>query len=135
MYVFIIIPFTNSSLSRRLSNGLLSRRPFPFALESSMEQVINRLWFGDDNDYEKIEDNKGWKTCRCCKYGPGGHQATLQYKSLGAPKGDNYLSVERPNRIALNYIDANDSHLIPPEMIVAGLRYVDKMLAAEIGRA
>ena len=95
-----------------------------------MEQVIDRLYVGDDNDYEKIKDNKSWKTCRCCKYGVGGHQDTLQYHTLAAPKGATYLSVERPNRIALNYIDAHDSNLIPPEMIVAGLRYIDKQLAA-----
>lgn len=95
-----------------------------------MENIIPGLYVGDDKDYEKIKDNKSWKTCRCCKYGPGGHQDTLQYHTLAAPKGINYLSVERPNRIALNYIDANDSHLIPPPMIEAGLRYVDQMLTA-----
>lgn len=95
-----------------------------------MENIIPSLYVGDDKDYEKVEDNKSFKTCRCCKYGPGGHQQTLGYSSLGAPKGATYLSVERPNRIALNYIDAHDSNLIPPEMIVAGLRYIDKQLAA-----
>ena len=95
-----------------------------------MEQVIDRLYVGDDNDYEKIKDNKSWKTLRCCKYGVGGHQDTLQYHTLAAPKGINYLSVERQNRMALNYIDANDSHLIPLAMVEAGLRYIDKQLAA-----
>ena len=30
--------------------------------------------------------------------------------------------------MALNYIDANDSHLIPLAMVETGLRYIDKQL-------
>jgi hypothetical protein len=99
-------------------------------MSTIMEEVIPRLWVGDDAAYERVKDNSSWKTLRCCKFGPGGHKETLKYPSNAAPKGPDYLSVERPNRMALNYIDAHDPNLIPLAMVEAGLRYIDKQLAA-----
>lgn len=95
-----------------------------------MENIIPRLYVGNDEAYLKVEHNKEFHTLRCCKYGPGGHQETLGYSTLGAPKGPNYLSVERPNRMALNFIDPHDPNLIPVDMIVKGLEYIDKQLKA-----
>lgn len=95
-----------------------------------MEQIINRIYVGGDADYEKVKDRDNFSILRCCKYGPGGHQETVGYKSRGAPKGPEYLAAKKGNRMALNYIDANDASLIPVEMIEEGLKYVDERLAA-----
>lgn len=93
-----------------------------------MEQIYDNVWVGDDTDYEKIESNKDWRSVRMCKYGPGGHQQTLGYSSLAAPKGKNYLSVEAGNRIAINIIDMEDPNMIPFECIKLGLDYAKKQL-------
>jgi hypothetical protein len=93
-----------------------------------MEQIYDNVWVGDDTDYEKIESNKDWRSVRMCKYGPGGHQQTLGYSSLAAPKGKNYLSVEAGNRIAINIIDMQDPNFIPFECIKLGLDYAKKQL-------
>lgn len=95
-----------------------------------MEEIINNLWVGDDNDYLKVKDKKDFSILRCCKYGPGGHQETLGYKTLAAPPGANYLSVDQRNRRALNFIDPSDSNFIPVKMVEKGLDFVDKRLAA-----
>ena len=86
------------------------------------------VWVGDDADYEKIESKKDWRSCRMCKYGIGGHQQTLGYHERSAPKGRNYLSVEAPNRIAINIIDMEDPNMIPFECIKLALDYVVKKL-------
>lgn len=94
-----------------------------------MEHIIGRLYVGDDSDYLKVKDKSEWSVLRCCKYGAGGHQDTLGYHSLGAPKGKDYLSVDQRGRRALNFIDPHDPNLIPIEMIVKGLEFIDKCLA------
>jgi hypothetical protein len=95
-----------------------------------MENLIPHLFVGDDNDYEKIKSRPNWSALRCCKYGPGGHQETLGYKTLAAPKGPTYLSVDQRNRRALNFIDPSDPNFIPVEMVKKGLDFIDKRLAA-----
>lgn len=94
-----------------------------------MEHIIGSLYVGDDADYEKLKDRKGWAFLRCCKEGPGGHRETVGYDTLGAPKGSEYLAAASGNRLALNYIDANDPHFIPLEMVRKGLAFVDKQLS------
>jgi hypothetical protein len=93
-----------------------------------MTDILPNLYVGSDKDYEKIGDRTDFRTCRCCKYGPGGHQQSLGYKTLGAPKGPDYLSVVKKNRIALNFIDVADPHLIPVEMVMTGLKYINSQL-------
>lgn len=88
------------------------------------------VYIGDDTDYEKIKDNPDWKSCRMCKFGPGGHKETLGYTSNAAPKGKNYLSVEAKNRIAINIIDMDDPGFIPFECIKLALDYAKKQLNA-----
>lgn len=95
-----------------------------------MENIIKHLYVGGDADYEKVKDLKDWSILRCCKYGPGGHQDTLGYKTLAAPKGANYLSVDALHRRALNFIDSQDPHFIPFPMVLKGLEFIDKRLAA-----
>lgn len=95
-----------------------------------MEQVYDKLYVGGDTDYDKLKDVKGWSWLRCCKYGLGGHQQTLGYHSMGAPKGPDYLAVRRGNLMALNFIDAHDPNLIPKAMIDKGLAFIGERLAA-----
>lgn len=95
-----------------------------------MESVYPHLFVGDDNDYEKIKDKNKWSTLRCCKYGTGGHQQTLGYDTLGAPKGTNYLSVDALRRRALNFIDVSDPNFIPIPMIEKGLEFINTRLAS-----
>ena len=95
-----------------------------------MENVLGNLYVGDDSDYEKLKDKAGWSFLRCCKYGPGGHQETLGYTTLGAPKGPDYLAVKKGDRMALNFIDANDPNFVPLKMIQTGLAYIDQRIKA-----
>jgi hypothetical protein len=86
------------------------------------------VWVGDDADYEKIKNDLEWRSARMCKYGPGGHQQTLGYNSLAAPKGKNYLSVAKDNRLAVNIIDMEDPNMIPFECVKLALDYVKDQL-------
>lgn len=91
-----------------------------------MEEILPRLYVGDDEAYEKVKDADGWAFLRACKYGPGGHQETLGYKTLGAPKDDNYLWVKRGNKLALNILDLDDPNFIAPGMVDTALEFIDR---------
>jgi len=95
-----------------------------------MEDIYPHLFIGGDDDYEKIKNKLNWSALRCCKFGPGGHKDTLGYTTMAAPKGPDYLSVDALRRRALNYIDVDDPNLIPIPMIMKGLEFIDKRLAA-----
>ncbi len=93
-----------------------------------MTDILTDLYVGGDKDYLKVENRKEFKTLRCCKYGPGGHQQSLGYNTLSAPKGPDYLAVVKSNRMALNFIDVADPHFIPVDMVLTGLKYIDSQL-------
>jgi hypothetical protein len=93
-----------------------------------MVDIYDGLYVGDDTDYEKIKSNSDWRSARMCKYGPDGHQQTLGYKSLSAPKGKNYLSAEKDNRLAVNILDLDDPQMIPFECIKIALDYIKEQL-------
>lgn len=95
-----------------------------------MEQVIDGLYVGGDSDYERLKDKDGWSFLRCAKFGPGGHRETVGYEGNAAPKGKEYLTARKGNRMALNFIDANDPNFIPREMVEKGIRYVEERLQA-----
>lgn len=86
------------------------------------------VWVGDDNDYLKIQGRDGWAAARMCKYGPGGHQQTLGYTTRGAPKGKNYLSVQKGNHLAVNLIDTTDPNFVPFECIKIALDFIKAKL-------
>ena len=86
---------------------------------------------GSDADYLRIANKEDWSTLRCCKYGPGGHQQLLGYRTLGAPKGANYLVYSpkgNPRLLALNMIDGDDPHFFDPQMIKQGLDFIQDQL-------
>lgn len=97
-----------------------------------MEKLLPNLelYVGGDKDFEKIAHGSGWSALRCCKYGPGGHQQTLGYTTLAAPKGPNYLWVRKGNLLALNLLDLDDPFFISPEMMQKGLDFIDERLKA-----
>lgn len=95
-----------------------------------MEEIIPRLYVGDDTAYEKLKDKDGWSILRCCKEGAGGHRETLGYTGQAAPKGAHYLSADQLRRRALNFIDPQDPNFIPREMIEKGLKFIDQRLSA-----
>lgn len=102
-----------------------------------MEEVVNNLYVGGDTDFEKIAHRTGWSALRVCKYGPGGHQQTLGYKTLAAPKGPHYLWAGKGNLLALNAVDLDDPHFVSEEMVNKGLDFIatrlsegDKVLVA-----
>lgn len=88
----------------------------------------SRIYVGDDLDYEKVKDNSDFKSCRMCKFGPGGHKETLGYTTQAAPKGKDYLSVVAKNRIAINIIDMQDPNMIPWKCITDALDYAKKQM-------
>lgn len=91
-------------------------------------QFGGSLYVGDDSDYVKIANKSDWRSARMCKYGVGGHQQTLGYTSLSAPKGKNYLHKDADNRIAINILDLNDPNMIPFECIKYALDYIKEQL-------
>jgi hypothetical protein len=93
-----------------------------------VEEIYKDVFVGDNEDYEKIKNKENWRAARMCKYGPGGHQQTLGYDTLAAPKGKNYLSVEKKNHLAVNILDLDDPNMIPFECITTALEYVKRML-------
>lgn len=95
-----------------------------------MHDIIGRLYVGGDPDYEKIKDKEEWRALRCCKFGPGGHKATLGYTGNAAPKGPEYLAATKGRHMALNFIDANDPNMIPVKMVETGVQYVEEQLSA-----
>lgn len=97
-----------------------------------MEEVLPRLYVGGDQDFLRLARREGFSFLRCCKYGPGGHQQTLGYHTLAAPKGPNYLWVKRGNLMALNLIDLDDPTYISEEMINTGLKFIaDRMTVGD----
>lgn len=94
-------------------------------------EIIKRLYIGDDAAYERLKDKPGWSFCRCCKDGPGGHRQTLGYTTPGAPKNSpDYLFVRKSNLMALNLIDVDDASLMPEEVILAGIEFINERMNA-----
>lgn len=94
-------------------------------------EVIDRVYCGGDNEYERVKGNPGWSFLRCCKEGPGGHRQTLGYTTLGAPKGINYLWIRKGHRMALNILDIDDSDLkVPDEAVNKGLEFANERYRA-----
>lgn len=95
-----------------------------------MEEVLHHLYVGDDQAYDKLKDKPGWSWLRCAKYGAGGHQQTLDYHTLAAPPGPDYLMVRRGHLMALNLLDLDDPNYIDPDMIDSGLSFIGERLKA-----
>lgn len=91
-----------------------------------MLNIIDRVYVGDDADYVRLKDHKGWSFLRCCKDGPGGHREMLGYTTRAAPDDENYFFVAKGNHAAMNCIDVQDVDFIPTEMLMEGIRWARK---------
>lgn len=96
-----------------------------------MEEIFDRVYVGGDADYAKAVLKDGWSVLRCCKYGQGGHQQILGYRTTAAPKGPHYLWAKQGDRLlALNMLDLDDPNFIDPKMIGTGLKFIKDRLEA-----
>jgi hypothetical protein len=95
-----------------------------------LDEIIPRLWEGNDDAYEKTKNRTGWSWLRAAKYGPGGHKEILGYTTPGAPPGPNYLWIRKGNLLALNILDLDDPEMIPEELIWKGLDFIHERLEA-----
>lgn len=95
-----------------------------------IDEVFPGIYIGGDSEYELLKDREDFSFVRCCKYGPGGHQQTLGYKSASAPKGPDYLSIVKDNRLSLNMIDKDDPNFFPDELIEKAISYIGQELNA-----
>lgn len=89
-----------------------------------MKEISPNVFVGGDEDYEKIKNDKSWVALRCAKYGPGGHQQTLEYHTLAAPEGENQYWVERIRLMSLNLLDLDDPDFVPVEAVQKGLDFI-----------
>jgi hypothetical protein len=90
-----------------------------------MQEIIKGLWLGDENDAAKAA-GRGYSILSACKDSPTGysHRGMLQYESLGAPKGGDYLFKQKGHWMALNLIDVDDPDMIPDKVLDAGLNFL-----------
>jgi hypothetical protein len=95
-----------------------------------IDEVFPNIYVGGDVEYEQLKDRKDFSFVRCCKYGPDGHQQTLGYKSASAPKGKDYLTVIKDNRLCLNMIDKDDPNFFPDELIQTAIAYIKGQIEA-----
>lgn len=89
-----------------------------------MKEVYSKIYVGDDADYEKVKANPDWRILRCAKDGPGGHRETLGYQERSAPKGPDYLFVERPRKLILNMVDSDDPNFYPDSLVDKAVSYI-----------
>ena len=91
-----------------------------------MENIIKGIYVGGDSDVPEAK-RRGYARLTCAKDGPDGHREMLAYTSLGAPKGLNYLFVQKGEHAAMNCIDVDNSNMIPTEMLDDGLRFAKRV--------
>ena len=91
-----------------------------------MEEIIRGLYVGSDKDVDKAK-SRGYARLCACKDGPDSHRSMLNYSTLSAPKGKNYLVVRDGDVMALNLIDVDDPTMIPNEAIDDGLKFIKEM--------
>jgi hypothetical protein len=91
-----------------------------------MEQVIPKLYVGSDADVPEAK-RRGYARLTAAKDGPDGHREILGYKTMGAPKGKDYLFARKGDHAAMNLIDVDDPQFIPEEMILKGIAFAQEM--------
>jgi len=93
-----------------------------------MMEVLTNLWIGDQDDFEyKVKGKEGWFVIHACK--EPYHCCALGYRGRGAPKEHpEYLIAERPGRLILNLVDAEDPNYIPKEIIDKAIATINNKL-------
>lgn len=91
-----------------------------------MKEIAHNLYVGNNEDFQTLEESEvaleGWLVVHACK--EPYHRQFVGYSSRGAPPGDEYLWSRKQDRIALNFIDADDHRYIPDEMIVYAVKSI-----------
>ena len=92
-----------------------------------MKEIYKNLWVGNEDDVVKARE-KGYAIVSACKDGISSHRQLLEYTSMGAPKGGEYLVARRPNHLYLNLIDGENPEFIPDKLINAALSFISEHL-------
>jgi len=92
-----------------------------------MREVYKGLWVGPEEDVPKARE-KGMSIIHACKEGPYSHRSVLDYKSLGAPKGSEYLVARRGKEVYINLVDSDDPNFIPDDAVNAALVFIKENL-------
>lgn len=97
-----------------------------------MVEIMNNLFVGNDNDYERIfKHETNWAVIHACK--EPYHRQLLGYTSQGAPKNHpEYLIALRKNILFLNIVDANSSAYIPKEIINKAINFIKENMDLNI---
>lgn len=86
-------------------------------------EVTKGLFVGSQEDEAAVHGRPGWFVIHACK--EPYHRQALGYSGRGAPKGHpEYLIAERPGRLILNLVDADNVAFIPKEIIDAALEAI-----------
>jgi hypothetical protein len=93
-----------------------------------MEQVIDRLWVGSDKDTAEA-GRRGYAHLAAAKDASDGHRVMLGYHTRAAPKDKNYLFARKGDWAAMNLIDAGDPQMIPEEMILQGIAFIQEIMS------
>lgn len=94
-----------------------------------MIEIYPNVWVGDQNatilSYNEDPFENEWYVLHCCK--EPYHRQFVGYISRGAPKDHpEYLFARRGNRMALNMVDAPKPEFFSPDMIKAGLDFLEE---------
>lgn len=82
-----------------------------------MKEVYPNLFVGNKSDCYKMDYVV--HACKTC------HKRELGYKTVAAPKNEEYLSTVRDNQLYLNLIDA-DYKYIPKQILRQSISYIEK---------
>ena len=85
-----------------------------------MIEVYPNLHVGSQMDEAALRAQDGWFVIHACK--EPYHRQALGYSGRGAPRGHHeYLVAQRPGRLILNLIDADNASSVPREIIDTAL--------------
>lgn len=92
-----------------------------------MREVYANLFVGNASDYETVRENVDWSYLQCAK--EPWHREALGYTGQRAPRADpEYLVARRGRRLILNMVDAERAVYFHPDMMEAGVEFIDKEL-------
>ena len=91
-----------------------------------MENIIRGLYIGSDKDVPTAKARMYARLC-ACKDGEDSHRSMLEYTTMSAPEGKNYLTVRDGDVMALNLIDVDDPEMIPDKVLDEGLMFIREM--------
>jgi hypothetical protein len=92
-----------------------------------MKEVHPQLFVGDGLDYESIKHQSGWSFLTCAK--EPWHREAIGYNGRAAPREHpEYLFARRGSHLILNMVDAPNAAFFHPEMMDAGVNFIEEEL-------